>query len=627
MSSRDAFHKLLIVSVALFFGFRPEFIYSMSSLAPVNTSERQFVPEWAKSAVWYQIFPERFRNGDAGNDPAKEELAGSWPHFVPSDWQTSDWSGDWYELQPWERNDNRGFYVHVQNRRYGGDLQGVLEKLDYLKELGITAIYFNPLFESPSLHKYDAASYHHIDNNFGPHPAGDRQAWMQENPADPSTWTWTSADRLFLKLIEEAHKRGMRIVVDGVFNHVGLRYWAFEDVKRRQQQSSYKDWFIVNRWDDPATPEDEFDYEGWMGVRELPEIREDENGPPESFADHVHAVVRRWMDPNGDGDPSDGIDGWRLDVAEKVSIRFWEKFRTWVREINPEAYLVGEVWWEDWKNDKMFNAAPWLQGEVFDAVMNYRWAREAFLFFAGEKTRITAIEFARRLQGLLTDYPAQVNYVLMNLYDSHDTDRIGSRLLNPDFPYDHFASPVDNTAYDVRKPGLNQQKIQKLMVLFQMTYLGAPVIYYGSEAGMWGADDPDCRKPMVWEGMVFSPETKHPFGANRPNDENTFNRELFDWYRTTIAYRHAHPSLQKGEMSFLKTSDDRNVLAYYRHAGSDAVMIVLNNALERQEIRVDVTAELASKNWVPGLGSADFRFDDAMLVTLEARSGIAIHSN
>ncbi|HEX9613859.1 MAG TPA: alpha-amylase family glycosyl hydrolase, partial [Bacteroidota bacterium] len=125
------------------------------------------VPSWAKSAVWYQIFPERFRNGDPSNDPKREDLVGSWPHEFPANWQISNWTGDWYELQPWESAD-RGFYYHAQHRRYGGDLQGVIDKLDYLKDLGITAIYFNPLFESPSLHKYDAASFHHIDDNFGP---------------------------------------------------------------------------------------------------------------------------------------------------------------------------------------------------------------------------------------------------------------------------------------------------------------------------------------------------------------------------------------------------------------------------------------------------------------------------
>src|SRR5690606_35740788 len=169
--------------------------------------------------------------------------------------------------------------------------------------------------------------------------------------------------------------RGMKIILDGVFNHMGLRSFAFEDVVRNQQQSRFADWFTITSWDNPATPDrNEFAYEGWMGVAELPELREDENGLIEPIRDYVFASVRRWMDPNGDGDPSDGVDGWRLDVAEMVSIRFWEAFRDTVRAINPEAYLVGEVWWEDWRNRKIFNARPWLEGDAFDAVMNYRWA-------------------------------------------------------------------------------------------------------------------------------------------------------------------------------------------------------------------------------------------------------------
>ncbi|HYQ85689.1 MAG TPA: alpha-amylase family glycosyl hydrolase, partial [Bacteroidota bacterium] len=180
------------------------------------------VPAWAKRAVWYQIFPERFRNGDPKNDPRVDDLAGSWPHETPARWSISPWTSDWYRLQPWESEDAKGFYYHAQLRRYGGDLQGVIDKLDYLSDLGVTALYFNPLFESPSLHKYDATMYHHIDNNFGPDPDGDRRLWAAENPADPKTWKWSAADSLFLRLLKEAHRRGMKVVLDGVFNHVGM---------------------------------------------------------------------------------------------------------------------------------------------------------------------------------------------------------------------------------------------------------------------------------------------------------------------------------------------------------------------------------------------------------------------
>ncbi|MCB0732817.1 MAG: alpha-amylase, partial [Ignavibacteriae bacterium] len=159
------------------------------------------VPQWASEAVWYQIFPERFNNGDKNNDPKPIDLAGGWPYNIPEGWQNHPWTSDWYKLQPWENN-GHDFYWNAGVRRYGGDLQGVINKLDYLQNLGITAIYFNPVFESPSLHKYDASSYHHIDNNFGPDPEKDRQIWSQENPIDPTTWQWTTADKLFLELIK-----------------------------------------------------------------------------------------------------------------------------------------------------------------------------------------------------------------------------------------------------------------------------------------------------------------------------------------------------------------------------------------------------------------------------------------
>ncbi|MDP2208350.1 MAG: alpha-amylase family glycosyl hydrolase [Bacteroidota bacterium] len=236
------------------------------------------VPEWAKTAIWYQIFPERFRNGDLNNDPKLSDIRGSWPHDPVTEWNITPWNSDWYKLQPWEEKNKKGFYYNAQLRRYGGDVQGIIDKLDYLSELRITAIYLNPIFESPSLHKYDATFYHHVDNNFGPNPELDVEIWSKENPADPSTWLWTSADSLFLKLIRECHNRNMKIIIDGVFNHVGMTFWAFEDVKKNKEKSAYYDWFTIKQWDNPVTTKDEFEYKGWYGVKELPELKEGPNG-------------------------------------------------------------------------------------------------------------------------------------------------------------------------------------------------------------------------------------------------------------------------------------------------------------------------------------------------------------
>ncbi len=549
------------------------------SLPAQNETSLQRVPEWAKDAVWYQIFPERFRNGDPSNDPTVEDIMGGWPWTRPKQWRIHPWTSDWYKLQPWENNTGKGFYWETGLRRYGGDLQGVLDKLDYLQELGINAIYFNPLFESPSLHKYDAAMYHHIDNNFGPNPELDRRIWAEEDPSDPSTWKWTSADSLFLRLIRECHARGIRVIIDGVFNHVGNTFWAFQDVVRRQQASPFKDWFIIKSWDDPKTPQNEFDYQGWYGVRDLPEIREDGRGPvAESFREHIRAILRRWMDPDGDGDPSDGIDGWRLDVADMVSIEFWRDFRRWVRDINPDAYLTGEVWWEDWNRNKMFNAAPWLQGDVFDAVMNYRFARAVKKFVIDRRTQISPRAFADSILALFRDYPRDNVYVLQNLMDSHDVDRVSSQIVNPDRWYDHAARPGQNPDYDIRKPTAEERQKQRLIVGLQMTLPGAPMIYYGDEAGMWGGDDPDCRKPMVWPEFQYEPEASHPFGRPRPVDSVAFDTELFEWYKTLIHIRRQEKALRRGDLRFLIAPENEPVLAFSRFLDGDTLWIALNNS-------------------------------------------------
>ncbi len=585
------------------------------------------VPAWAKDAVWYQIFPERFCNGDPKNDPTVDDIRGAWPHAEPAEWHVSSWTGDWYKLQTWERSDGKGFYYHAQQRRYGGDLQGVIQKLDYLRKLGINAIYFNPLFESPSLHKYDATMFHHIDNNFGPDPIGDRKIWEKENLADPTTWRWTSADKLFLTLIREAHKRNMKVIIDGVFNHVGVTFWAFKDVEKNGEKSNYKNWFTIKKFDDPNTPENEFDYAGWAGVRELPELREDENGLVAGPRAYISDVVKRWMDPNGDGNPSDGIDGWRLDVAEMVAIPFWRDFRTWVRAINPEAYIVGEVWWEDWAKEKMFNASKWLQGDVFDAVMNYRVAREAGYFFKSDKNKIAAAEFMRRLDSLRGEYPADENYVLMNLLDSHDTDRLSSQIVNPDTKFDKNVSVNDNKDYDVRKANANEIKTQKLMVLFQMTYVGAPTVYYGDEAGMWGADDPDERKPMLWADMKFEAEASHPFEMKRPVDANVFNSDLFSYYSHLIHMRRSSPALMHGTFTVLSADNARDVCSYVRSFEHDDALVILNNSKDDHRISVPLTNKLARLKWKNIFDQTKISIHQQTLsVALKGKSGIVLRA-
>ncbi len=560
-------------------------LFVLNNAMAQHTKDIPRVPDWAKDAVWYQIFPERFANGDLANDPTPHDMEGAWPYKIPDGWHISPWTSDWYKLQPWEKRTGHDFYWNAGVRRYGGDLQGIIDHLDYLKDLGITAIYLTPVFESPSSHKYDTRMYHHVDNNFGPDPAGDEKIWATEDPADPSTWKWTSADKLLLQLIQEVHKRGMKIILDGVFNHVGTSFWAFRDVVKNQQKSPYKDWFRIKSWDNPATPENEFDYVGWSGVKDLPEIKKDDQGRlAPGFADHIHAIVKRWMDPNGDGDPSDGIDGWRLDVAEKVGIPFWKQFRSWVKEVNPNAYITGEIWWQNWPINQMYDASPWLQGDAFDGVMNYRFAQAVKKFVVDRNDQISAKAFADSMTMLRKEYNADNLYVLQNLVDSHDVDRIGSQIVNPDRWYDHYGNPGQNKKYAVRKPAEDELLRQRLIAGIQMTMPGAPMIYYGDEADMWGGDDPDCRKPMVWPDKKYETEVSDPLGRKREPDSVSFNTDLFNWYKQLIGLRRQHAVLSRGNLNFFYLNNEERVIGYSRTSDNETILVMVNNSGERKTI-------------------------------------------
>ena len=569
----------------------------------VESPTGEFVPPWAKDAIWYQIFPERFRNGDSSNDPTKEDLDGAYPDAPELPWQKHPWTAEWYQRQAWEDSDKWPFHALLQRRRYGGDLQGIIDKLGYLQDLGINALYLNPVFDSPSHHKYDGMSYHHIDPNFGPDPAGDRKLMATEDPGDPATWVWTAADKLMLELIKQAHARGIRIIFDGVFNHMGNRSWPFLDVEKNQQDSPYADWFIVKSWRDEEQGT-KFEYEGWFGHHTLPEFREDEEGIVAGPREYIFAATRRWMDPDGDGDPSDGIDGWRLDVAFCVGHPFWKKWRKVVKEINPEAYLTAELF------DPIEGLRTYLQGDEFDAVMNYNFAFACSDYFADEKTRISTTEFDRRLRELREAFPPGVAEVQQNLFGSHDTDRIGSHIVNRDQEhagnwqaYFKF-SKVENGRYNPRKPTPAELESQKLFAVLQMTYVGAPMIYYGDEVGMWGANDPDCRKPMVWDDMVYEDEVTLPDGTKKDvPDKVEVNRDLLAHYKKLIALRNALPALRTGSFATLLTDDERQLYGFRRQLGNEEVLVVLNNSNARHEAALDAEGEWEDR-WNGGEVSA-----------------------
>ncbi len=493
-------------------------------------------PDWAKHATWYQIMPDRFRNGDPSNDP---ELV-------------RDWKSDWYEPCEHEKDSDLGLWEWwIYKRLYGGDLAGVLEKLDYLQSLGITALYFNPVFEAETHHKYDATDYRHIDTQLGK-----GESWQETSAAedllDPTTWTWSASDKLFLELIKACHARDIKVVIDGVWNHVGQRHPAFADVKKNGAASPYRDWFDIVSYEP-------FEHRGWAGYSELPVFKKDAGGfACQAVKDHVFAVTRRWMDPDGDGDPSDGIDGWRLDVPMEIPMPFWDDWRVLVKSINPDAYLSGEVW------DR---ADVWLNGTRFDAVMNYQFADAAIRWIGYKQRKISVGEFDRRLAELRLAYPIEATQAMMNLMSSHDTDRLVSMLLNPDRTYDAENREQSNKNYDNRKPDAVHYKRARLIALLQMTYVGAPMIYYGDEVGMWGPDDPSNRKPMLWQDL-----------GEYEGRGNEVHEEQLAHYRRVGALRRAYPALRTGSFRTLLTDDEADLIVFLREDEDSQVLVALNAA-------------------------------------------------
>ncbi|WP_342435699.1 alpha-glycosidase [Paenibacillus sp. FSL L8-0436] len=350
------------------------------------------VPNWAKDAVFYQIMTERFANGDPANDPEGTEAWGGTPKL---------------------------------DNFFGGDLQGVLDHLDDLHELGINAVYFTPLFLSPSNHKYDIVDYKKVDPHFGD-------------------------NELLKHVVEECHRRGIRVMLDAVFNHCSDKFPPFQDVLEKGEYSVYKDWFHINSF--PAEIVDgipTYDTFGFFG--NMPKF----NTANYEVRAYLLEVAEYWI-------KEIKVDGWRLDVANEVDHHFWREFRKVVKSANPEAYIVGEVW---------SDSLTWLLGDQFDSVMNYPFSGTVLEFFNGGMDGIT---FGQRIGALLMRYPQQTNEVVFNLLGSHDTPRL------------------------LTVVGEDKRRL-KLAVVFLFTFMGTPCIYYGDEIGLTGSEDPGCRKCMEWD--------------------------------------------------------------------------------------------------------------------------------
>ncbi len=551
------------------------------------TAQQNF-PDWAKGIVWYQIFPERFANGDTTNDPEASKVFIN-SRTVPKDRKITSWTSSWFEADTGKGDSSEHRSErHISERRYGGDIQGILDHLDYLKDLGVKAIYLNPVFEAVSMHKYDGSTYHHIDVNFGPDPEGDRKIIASEVPDDPQTWKWTSADKLFLNLISAVHKKDIRIIIDGVFNHTGIQFWAFQDIIKNGKDSKYKDWYQIKRFDDPSTTENEFDYQGWWNIKSLPQFSRNDSDLTAGPKQYIFNSTTRWMDPNKDGDPSDGIDGWRLDVARDVPLGFWKDSNKLVKSLNPEAITIGELW----------EVSPDFISEhgAFDGLMNYSFAFAVNRFFVVETTKISASEFVGRLKEIDKNYPEQNLYLLQNLVDSHDTERISSMIKNPDREYDREGNE-GNPDYNPGKPSPEDYEKQKMIAAFQMTYRGAPMIYYGDEAGMWGADDPHDRKPMLWAGLKYDDEVITPasgFKKGFGRYKVEVNNDLLTFYKKIIAIHNSSKALKQGTLKFLYTNDKKASFAFSRKTTDELYVIVFNTGKEPDEFDVRLGAPGAS---------------------------------
>lgn len=470
-------------------------------------------PDWVKHAVFYQIFPDRFAR--SGRVAAQEDVT----------------------LKPWGAPpEEQGFQ--------GGDLYGVVDRLDYLDDLGVTALYLNPIFASAANHRYHTYDYYEVDPLLGGNEA-------------------------LRELLDAAHARGIRVVLDGVFNHASRGFWPFHHVLENGADSPYVDWFNIHEWPiRPYAPDAATDhnYDAWADLPALPEFNTDH--PP--VREYIFDVARHWIDF--------GVDGWRLDVpAEIDDPPFWRRFRDVVKSANPEAYLVGEIW----------NEAPdWLAGDRFDGLMNYPLLDATLSFFGAGSLRdyqkahldfdpLTAPAFADKVEHLLELYDWSAIQAQLNLLDSHDMARA--------------LWIVDGDEAALRQS-----------VLFLMTMPGAPCVYYGDEVGLSAAGDPHCREAF-------------------PPQRADWNVDLHAFYRDAIALRHQHEVLRTGRVEPLHA--DEQVYAFRRGAPGAEAVVAFNAGDTPAPLPLDADAvdhDILFPAWPPA-AEAPLRPAETSSVSLEAR--------
>ena len=431
------------------------------------------VPDWVHDAVVYNIFPDSFATAH-----------------------------EFISLNPTEMD----FHGQTVKGKLGGTLQGVSENVGYLKDLGINCVYVNPIFAAGEYHKYDLLDYFHVDPVFGGEVA-------------------------FREMVDTLHANGIRIIIDGVFNHCGWYFFAFDDVVKNQEKSKYRNWFYHLEFpvERPETPEDYPSYACFAYERMMPKL---DTATPE-VRDYFCKVGRYWVEEFG-------IDGWRLDVASEVDDGFWRAFRNTVKEVNPDALLIGEVW---------ESAGHWLQGDMFDSAMNYDFRKHCNLFFA--EGAIDAADFAGRITNMLMRYRVQTVPAQINLLDSHDVSRFLS-LCNG-----------DTTKY-------------KLAILFMMTFVGMPTVFYGDELGIQGIQEEEYRHQMLW---------------------NCGDTQLREFFKKAIAMRHELAALRRGDFRMVSAEHGSGVIVFTRELDDQLVTVCINNG----KGSTDLPKITGSLYWADGL--------------------------
>ena len=515
-------------------------------------------PAWAKGAVMYQIFVDRFCNGDPSNDVED----GEYVYIGEPVCKVKDWNE---------------FPAAMDIRRFhGGDLQGVLDKLDYLEELGVEVIYFNPLFVSPSNHKYDIQDYDYIDPHYGViiEDGGEvlsegekyntRATKYQKRTGDIRNLE--ASNRLFAKLVEEMHARGMRVILDGVFNHCGsFNKWMdreriyepqpeYEKGAYVSAQSPYRDFFHFFDEREEAWPYNK-NYDGWWGHDTLPKLNYEDSPTLEEY---ILNIGKKWVSPPYNA------DGWRLDVAADLGYSneynhiFWENFRKAVKSANPQALILAEHYGDP---------GEWLQGDEWDSVMNYDAFMEPLTWFLtgmekhSDERRTdlwgNADNFVNTMNHFMASMLTPSLQVAMNELSNHDHSRFLTRT-------NHIVGRVAQLGSKAAEEGINLA-VMREAVAVQMTWVGAPTVYYGDEAGVCGFTDPDSRRTYPW---------------------GQENRELVEFHKEMIRIHKREKPLRTGSLKMLSWSS--NVLAYARFQEGEQIIVVLNNSKELKEVTIPV---------------------------------------